>query len=83
MIVCLFPKLSLDIRLRMIDAKSGLIILMPQSLVLTIFVVSLIWVVYLDWREKRILIPKNDVYFFVTNFKLRLTLLILLRGCHL
>ena len=29
MIVCLFPKLSLDIRFRMMDAKSGLVILMP------------------------------------------------------
>ena len=29
MIVCLFPKLSLDIRLRMMVAKSGLVILMP------------------------------------------------------
>ena len=28
-IVCLFPKLSLDIRFRMMCAKSGLVILMP------------------------------------------------------
>ena len=28
LIVCLFPKLSLDIRLRMMDAKSGLVILL-------------------------------------------------------
>ena len=28
-IVCLFPKLSLDIRFRMMDAKPGLVIFMP------------------------------------------------------
>ena len=29
MIVCLFPKLSLDIRFRLMGAQSGLVILMP------------------------------------------------------
>ena len=29
MIVCLFPKLSVDIRFRLVDAKSGLVILTP------------------------------------------------------
>ena len=59
MIVCLFPKLSLDIRFRMMGAKSGLV------------VVSLTWVVLLGWREKRQSVLENDLYFLVTNSKLR------------
>ena len=41
--------------------------------------VSLTWVIYLGGKEKRISIPKNDLYFLVNNSKLRLTYLILPR----
>ena len=61
MIVCLVPKLSLELVISNV----------LNCQLLEFFVVSLTWVVLLGWREKRILIPENDLYFIVTNSKLR------------
>ena len=52
-IVCLFPKLSLDIRFRMMDAILGLIISNVLSCwFLRFLVVSLTWVVFVGLERK-------------------------------
>ena len=70
LIVCLFPKLSPDIKFRMMDAIFGLMISnVLNCYFLRLFVVSLFWVVLLGWREKRISIPKKDFYFLVASLR--------------
>ena len=67
-IVCLFPKLFSDIRFRMMDARSFLVVLISYTVSPYGFLgLAYFWSCIQGWREKYISIPENDCYFFVTS----------------
>ena len=71
-IVCLFPKLSFDIRLRMIYALLGLVIfIVVNSYFLRVLWLALFGAYLSGWREKHISIRENDFYLLVNNSNLR------------